>query len=634
MPAKSSPFLKINRFRIAGKRHRDIPFAEGLNIIEGDNGLGKTTLLRLLQFGLGLQQPIQGSTWKRAFIPELNDSEAVLAELEINEKPYTVQREINKNSDTAIVSSNAMDDLFRSERDYSIKGREFSDFLLSTLHVPPVEIQGEFGNHSRTMFLTFDYLYQMMYLDQDVGYTAIGNTMPERLRIACTELLLGIINTEYYDLEISDQVERDRRTQLNQELRHIQSFIENLDMLPLTEINTRHTKLIADRDELNQEIIRLKQEMRANPDYPSDLREQLIHIDSQLDGWQTQVVEMEQSLARFDLAEASINQERERVQRTTHARTVLSHYSVQVCPNCNQALDKEMYVRRLQNLCELCGRPMPRVDELEWRQKVLQDEQKEIVDLRKKRRQELEVLSQRIQQEHLKRREIAQQFDTLRDQFVNDLINQIEERRLRLTIIEQELALLDYYIRVQDSIEKIQEEIRKIDDDLAEILERKQQQARQIEESHQVIRDLQSALAAFVHSIKIRDLGTIEIDPEDYSPKIAGRSYKLLSTTQRDLIILGYYYALLRVSLSRATNHPRLLVIDTVRKDDIDQDTMIKCLTQFEELKNLFGVPFQVIVAMREVPAEFRKYIQLELHNDDYLLTSRENAYLANARRE
>ena len=621
-----SPFIKICHFRIAGKCKRDVTFTDGLNIIESDNGLGKTTLLRLIQYGFGLQQPVHGSNWEKTLIPELKDSLAVFVELEANGQIFTLRRDINKNQDLEIVSWGKIDDILRREAIYNIKNREVSDFLLSRLGIPSIEIQSESEQSSKSMFLITDHLFKMMYLDQDVGYVALGNTLGERLRIASTELLLGIINTDYYDLEISEQLEKERKKRLQEELRYIENFLNHLDVLTLSEIENRRKMLLANHSQLIEQINKLKLDMRANPEYRSELREEFLEAERELISCKTRQIEIEQSLARFDLAAASVDQERERVQRASHAKTVLSRYTIEVCPGCNQTLTKEMHAHRFEGKCELCGREMPIIednstDELEWRQKVLQDEKKEIEELRIKRQNELiQVKAQSVSLEH-NRNDASEKLNTLREQYVTELINQIEEIRITVNQIEKELSLLDFQFKAKGTVERINIEILKVDDSLLTITKKKEIQKRQLNMTQQVINDLENALRAFLKAINFNNLDAVSIHSETYIPYVSGRSYRQLSTTQRDLVILGYYYALLRISLTRKTNFPRLLIIDTVRKDDIDQETLDKSLQQFDQLYELFGVPYQVIITMRETPPKFNRCIKLKLREKDYLLT-------------
>jgi hypothetical protein len=161
----------------------------------------------------------------------------------------------------------------------------------------------------------------------------------------------------------------------------------------------------------------------------------------------------------------------------------------------------------------------------------------------------------------------------------------------------------------------------KVDDSLLTITKKKEIQQRQLNMTQQVIQDLENALRAFLKAIDFKNLEAVSIHSDTYIPYVSGRSYRQLSTTQRDLVILGYYYALLRISLTRKTNFPRLLIIDTVRKDDIDQETLDKSLQQFDQLHELFGIPYQVIVAMRETPPKFNRCVKLQLREKDYLLT-------------
>jgi len=254
--------------------------------------------------------------------------------------------------------------------------------------------------------------------------------------------------------------------------------VEKLRLLSAIEINARRMELLSQHSTISSEITELKNEMRANPAYRNDLRQRIVQLDAKLENLKTKWLEAHQALNRYELANASVSQERERVQRAAHAHQVLSSYSIKICPGCNQPLDREMHARRLQNLCELCGRPNLIIEDTDkeqfsWRQKVLKDEEKEIADLRELRLEEITRIDAEIEHLTTERAEISEQLNTLRDEFVNDLINQIEERRIMLGRIEQELSLLDYQEKTQAQITDIQKELSQVEEEIEKIKERK-----------------------------------------------------------------------------------------------------------------------------------------------------------------
>ena len=144
-------------------------------------------------------------------------------------------------------------------------------------------------------------------------------------------------------------------------------------------------------------------------------------------------------------------------------------------------------------------------------------------------------------------------------------------------------------------------------------------------------------LRTSLHSLKIysvalckihtQSLRLVIIHERDYLPIMNNRGYKSKSATQKNIAILGYYYALLRFSLESSSNIPRYLVIDTLRQDDLSPALYEKVLRKYKELEEIYHKGFQLFIVVRD-PMDFLRddeIIQL-VEGQHLLLVERANA--------
>jgi hypothetical protein len=76
--------------------------------------------------------------------------------------------------------------------------------------------------------------------------------------------------------------------------------------------------------------------------------------------------------------------------------------------------------------------------------------------------------------------------------------------------------------------------------------------------------------------------------------------------------ILGYYTAVVEFSLKYGSFHPRLLLLDTPRQDELDFTIFSKILEYWIDLKH-YGKPYQIVITGAEFPITIKTIA--EFHN-------------------
>ena len=168
-------------------------FHEGINVIRGDNTVGKSTILDLIFYGLG------GEIKKANWAYPANECDKVLLEIYFNNTLFTLQRKIDVDSIKEISIKESEYDIdsewmtFGPRR--NDKRMSFSQFIFDLLGWENYKTD-EYAN------LTMHQILRMLYIDQESDSLKIFRTESkfdnESLRQAIAEFLLGLDDLETY----------------------------------------------------------------------------------------------------------------------------------------------------------------------------------------------------------------------------------------------------------------------------------------------------------------------------------------------------------------------------------------------------------------------------------------------------
>lgn len=86
--SNSSPRLRVVQLEVTGNKGCKIVFEDGLNIIRGENSLGKTTALKLIHYGFGAEGD--------DFIREINECEYLFLDVSLNGQKIRIRRHLQK----------------------------------------------------------------------------------------------------------------------------------------------------------------------------------------------------------------------------------------------------------------------------------------------------------------------------------------------------------------------------------------------------------------------------------------------------------------------------------------------------------------------------------------------------------
>jgi hypothetical protein len=601
---ENSPRLSIKEIRVSrhgGGLALRLELKDGLNVIRGENSSGRTTLLKLLEFGLGAKI----SSVPQFFIPEIEQCDQVVLQVELNGVPYAMSRNIHRGLGEVNVYQGRIDDPLHQQETTLLAGEELSNFLLGRLGIPRVSFVDSY-NHEKA--ITFYDLYDALYLDQAGGFSEIhARIRGETKRINIFKLLTKTSVPELYELEVDYEGLVQESDKIRHEAEVISRFLGSLEIPTAIELSSRTQDLQSQQTDIQSQWDRLRQQMRARPGYAHPLRDEILALEAQIADRQRDLVYARQTLQSYIELENQLREDLDRVKRVRTSALQLSSFDFERCPRCLQEITLEMKRHELHEDCSLCGRPLTRrsddTGDVEAYERQILTQLDELADLQAQYKNSLTQSDDdlRVSQEKLTAKQ--QSLDAAVEQYISPLVQEIEVLAYQLANISEELNRLRDFGRWLGKLDQMQIDLQNIRDKMGSIQKHREELQEQEKILQGSLQKFQDFYRRFI-SDAYPDFVTTVLDRRDFLPRINDRDYRSKSATEKNLAILGYYYALLRFSLEVPSYIPRFLAVDTLRQDDLSPELYEKILRKFKDLEQVYHSGFQAFVVIRE-PLEF-----------------------------
>lgn len=610
---ENSPSLVITEIRVSRKNGRlalaATGFGKGLNVIRGENSTGRTTLLKLFEFGLGANLNI------RDFIPEIQQCEKLVLEIEINDIPYTIDRKFY-GSQELVIYPGRIDDIFRPAT--TLLRREMSDFLLQRLGIPLVSVIDESG---REKSITFGNVYNSLHIDQAKGFSKIQANLPKKDRIPIFKLLSGISMPDSYELLVKEDELKNRQKEGEKEIEYLDRFLGEVEIRQPVEIASRLRQVDEEYSQIEGQVDNIRQNIQAQSNYANPLREEILLLENNVSDKRQELYFTTQTLQAYYELENQLAEDLDKATRVRASVNQMSSFEFEQCPRCLQVLTDEMKMREVEAICSVCGRPLAEheddLGQLNLYEEQIEEQLDELTELQDRYETNIKQIHDTLTQlEH----ELSQKRLTLDDmiaELVSPAIENIVFLNRTLTRLDSEKNQLQMQLRWRSQIQTMQDALRITQQALTSIRIRKEEIAEQERQAefklHSFKQFFQEFYAQFFPETETMILnGT-------YLPTIDGYDYKAKSATEKNIAILGYFYALLRFSLESSSYIPRFMVIDTLLQDNLAKESYEKVLRQFNQLEEIYGKEFQLFVVVNE-SLEFLPPAKIALTQSERLL--------------
>jgi len=560
-----SPKLVINKLILKGhEKDYVVSFSLGINIIYGDSDSGKSSILNLIDYLLGA---------KKIYMYEEIEKHGkyALLEVELNDKTYTIKRDIFKPEDFIEVFSTGIeniDDLFPAlyGPNYQKEGPAgyFSDFLLSALNIPLVKIkQSPTKADSDLTRLSFRDIFKYCYLDQDdVGSRNILDSNQPVVFTKNKEVfkfIYNLLDSQITDLQGQISEKTSEKNKLVERYNVIATFFRDTHIDSLDSLNEELTIVREELELIEKELSTITQRMRSDSSYFEDLRKLIIHLENENTNYKTnkslKLGQMEQHIR----LKKDYKQDIEKLNSSLAVIKKLPAKHEEVdCPVCNSKIGYANLALNFEsNPAETVK---AEVNSLKNRLKeidtLIVEERNNIIQLENEEQRVVENLEKAREMLDINTENFVAPFITQRDEFVAQKARVLE----RINKTEQLIKLRNQLNEIISKSEILQNQISI----LLEKLELLKASAPSIDT---VLTNLAEYLNDFLINIPIKNPHSISINSKSFLPVVRERNYgDLTSGGLRTLVSVGYYFSLLQYSLSNATNYPSFMMIDTIGK--------------------------------------------------------------------
>lgn len=633
--------LAIRRVVYSGDKYSfESPYLnDGIVIMEGVNGHGKSTFMNLIYYGLGgrvqafNKNDDNDSKKHNEIFYDTNNYVELL--IEIDDEKYELTRYIGDNLIFVVGEDEEVREtcVLRNQSDEHTM--VFSDWILGKLNINVFDIvQG-----TRSFKLNFIDLLRLVYHDQETEVDKVykeadnSNFLSDSLEIrkAIFEILLGKTYNDYYstlgqykltmkELEkaqaVMDSYDEFLGEVLDYDLAnvvHINSMIsENQEMIEKVQIEREiASREQGNSDEIWQLIGQQKKELMLN--------------QHKLEEWESAKNLTTQSIDKILYLIDESEKELSEIEKIRLVNKKLKLFTPNTCPYCLREVERE------KGKC-ICGND---IEEEQYEKFFYTDEEYlDILKVKKKSIQSLEQLLERKSQRlkiiigHIEKAE--QSIEKIRlyiDELTKDIatnynsayIRQLDERERELNGIILELkqakdlakkreTLASQVIQLRNKVEGLK--IR-VDSFLNAAREDMLNKKKDFDE---VYFSLMKRADEHCYSAYIG---------EDYMPHINLGAYRERSAAVPKRLM--YFLTMLIESLKNEANFPQFLMIDTPNKEGIDKENLIKnigLLAEADKYTEEMKTQYQIILTtgIDTYPEEFKKNVFYKLEGENYLL--------------
>ena len=633
--------LAIRRVVYSGDKYSfESPYLnDGIVIMEGVNGHGKSTFMNLIYYGLGgriqafNKNDDNDSKKHNEIFYDTNNYVELL--IEIDHEKYELTRYIGDNLIFVVGEDEKVRETCVLRNQSNEHTMVFSDWILGKLNINVFDIvQG-----TRSFKLNFTDLLRLVYHDQETEVDKVykeadnSNFLSDSLEIrkAIFEILLGKTYNDYYstlgqykltmkELEkaqaVMDSYDEFLGEVLDYDLAnvvHINSMIsENQEMIEKVQIEREiASREQGNSDEIWQLIGQQKKELMLN--------------QHKLEEWESAKNLTAQSIDKILYLIDESEKELSEIEKIRLVNKKLKLFTPNTCPYCLREVERE------KGKC-ICGND---IEEEQYEKFFYTDEEYlDILKVKKKSIQSLEQLLERKRQRlkiiigHIEKAE--QSIEKIRlyiDELTKDIatnynsayIRQLDERERELNGIILELkqakdlakkreTLASQVIQLRNKVEGLK--IR-VDSFLNAAREDMLNKKKDFDE---VYFSLMKRADEHCYSAYIG---------EDYMPHINLGAYRERSAAVPKRLM--YFLTMLIESLKNEAHFPKFLMIDTPNKEGIDKENLIKnigLLAEADKYTKEMKTQYQIILTtgIDTYPEEFKNNVFYKLEGENYLL--------------
>lgn len=552
---------------------------EGINLIVGDNGSGKSTFTYFIEYCLGnsikyFEKEDDNNKKYTEIVEDTNNY--IELHILIDKKRYELKRFIGKND--IFVKDNDEISVFPIIRNKNII---FSDWILEKLKISIIELN--MGTYSWK--LNFSDLLRLIIYDQDTESKKIykspnvSNFVTDSLIIRKTvfEVLLGISSDEYFKKHNQLKVIAKKKDMALSSLNDYNEKYSgvNLDKLEIQNLLEEFEQTLKKVYKERELYLSSNTKIDEKAEFVNTIQEELIQTNLKISDRSLLVNNYKVEFNKISKLYESQTHEISEIKKIIFTNDKLNLFSFKVCPFCmtthepiknhclcGSEIKDENYEKFVYNSNEYDVILKHKYKSIETLQIALDSYHKQILNIEN----ELENLSTKSIDLTLKLKKLISSIEFSGN---TELVDSLNDKILET---KKEVDKYGYLLEISNQKELLEEKF----DSLNEKYKVKNKEFRDLH--FHFINQNKSLISEFntIYSDLLQKSSAgariAEID-EDYMPIIDGGVYKNKSADVP--LRLMYYFTILSLSLKNKTvKHPGLLIIDTPENSGIDEDNL------------------------------------------------------------
>jgi hypothetical protein len=603
--------LSVRRVRLDGAAIPHLwEFPDGVTVVVGGIGGGKTSLLNLIKYGLGGSAPIT---------KEITDA-AVSVTLDVVAGDHHLQLTRTFGQNAVLVSEGD-----GPQRRHVLKRPSndplLSERLLRALGIPVVRVRQARKDKKSTKLtsISFQDVFAYCYLDQEqVDRSTVfdSDRFLDVKRASTFELLHRIIDARVADLEVQRMLLQEDRAARTTRVDAVEAFAGEKGLPFESEaIGARLQQIAAEEALLAEELIVARGEAEQVVAVASEQQDAAARVEQRLALVRDELGRTVAELGGVQRAANQLERDVVAMREGEAARSTLEPLPYVVCPRCEQLLDSREHASGHCVVCLQPDRPRDEEDEAALWQVIAQLEETRALEGHLAAARDAATVEVAQLSDDLRR--LRQEIGRLVAAAAAPHLTRATQVQERLGALHGERTALVEARPVTVAVESEREELSAIAPALGELEDLEVERRAALAPARERVEELSKEFDIILRRFTLPWLETAEVDRETYLPRVNGRSLRELSSGgMKATTNVAYYLAILVIAQrDRDVLTPSFLMLDSIRKDygagekDLARAeriyTYLRGLQDARNQPGALAADFQLLVVDNDLPSEF-----------------------------